>query len=193
MIEPVVQATTTPTDPPAAQAAAETTQPVAATVEQASPPTMTLEAALKELSEVRKEAAKYRTTAKATEKAAADAEEKALKEQGKFKELYEKSQADIKKATDELAKRDRADLQRKVAARVGIPEKLAGLLPGETEAEMEVAAQDIRSALPAVVIGNDAARGSNGSGVNSDATKTYGGMSKEQFARTYNMDVRYVP
>ena len=180
----VVQATTTPTDPPAAQVAAEPTQPVAATTEQATQAEskLTLEAALKELKEARAEAAKYRTTAKATEKAAADAEEKALKEQGKFKELYEKSQADIKKATDELAKRDRADMRSKVAARVGIPERLAKLLPGETEAEMEVAAQEIRSALPAVVIGNDAARGGNGA-----ATANFGGMTQEQINAKFGL------
>lgn len=172
---------TTPTESPAAQAAAETTQPVTATTEQATQPTekMTLEAALKELAEARKEAAKYRTTAKAAEKAKSDAEEAALKEQGKFKDLYERSQAELKKQADEVAKLKRSEMQRTVADRVKLPLKLASRLSGETEAEMEADAKEILSAMPGQVLGNDAKTGTQ----SGNGAATIAGMTAEQAAQ----------
>lgn len=198
MADEQVQATTgaqaqPQTEPPAAQAAAETTQPVPATTEQApgakaQPPEMTLEVALKELKEARAEAAKYRTTAKATEKAKAEAEEAALKEQGKYQTLYEKLKAEFDKAQGEIAKRDRADLQRRVASSVGLPDKLASRIAGETEADMLNDAREMLGALPKAVIGNDAKAGS-GPG---SAPKTIAGMSKEQAASFLGIDPKYL-
>lgn len=198
MADEQVQATTgapgaqTSTEPPAAQAAAETTQPVPATTEQATSvkaqPEMTLEIALKELKEARAEAAKYRTTAKATEKAKAEAEEAALKEQGKYQTLYEKLKAEYDKAQSEIAKRDRAELQRRVASTIGLPEKLAGRIAGETEADMLADAREILGALPKAVIGNDAKAGS-GPGT---APKTIAGMTKEQAASFLGIDPKYL-
>jgi hypothetical protein len=171
----------TPTDTPVVPVTTETTQPVTATTEQATKAeqTMTLEAALRELTEARKEAAKYRTSAKQIEKAKAEAEEAALKEQGDFKKLYEKLKADHEQSQADLAKERRATMQRTVADRVKLPLKLATRLTGETEAEMEADAREILGALPGQVLGNDARPGSNGA----TGPVSIGGMPLEQAAQ----------
>lgn len=180
-------ATTEKTTTEATQAVAENTQAQTAATEQVARPEMTLDAALKELKEARAEAAKYRTTAKATEKAKAEAEEKALKEQGEYKKLYEKAQADLKAAADELTKVQRAELQRKVAEKVGLTANLAKRIAGETEAEMEADAREMLAGLPKTIVGNDANKGVSGAPTNLN------GHTKEQLGAFLNINSKYLP
>lgn len=92
-----------------------------------------------------------RAEAKATEKAqkaAREAEEKALAEQGKYKELYEKAEAEKAAQAAELSKIQRQQLATSVAAKVGLPATLAGRLQGDSEEELEADAKALLESLP---------------------------------------------
>lgn len=107
----------------------------------------------RELSDARKEAAKYRTSLRAEETAKAEAERKAAEEQGQFKGLYEKAQAELKALQDAAAARERADLLRKVAKDAGLDESLADRLRGDDEAALladaKALAERMKPATPA--------------------------------------------
>jgi hypothetical protein len=142
------------------------------------------------IKELRAENAKNRKAANDAEtKAAADAEAKS-KEQGEFKKLFEARDKELSDLKAELTKRERQDLQRKVAERVGIPAKLALRLNGDTEAEMETDAQEVLAALPKGVATNDAKRGT---GNGATAPRSYGGLNKEQVAQWGAIDPKHIP
>lgn len=81
-------------------------------------------------------------------KAVADAEAKALAEQGNYKALYEKAEQDKKDALERATKLERAALQAQVAKAVGLPEALASRLVGDTEQDLEADAKAMLAALP---------------------------------------------
>lgn len=81
-------------------------------------------------------------------KAVADAEAKALADQGKFKELYEKALKDAADAQDRATRLERAALQAQVAKKVGLPEALASRLIGDSETDLEADARSMLAALP---------------------------------------------
>jgi alanyl-tRNA synthetase len=95
----------------------------------------------RDLADARKEAAKYRTSLRAEETAKAEAERKAAEEQGQFKSLYEKTQAELKALQDAAAARERADLLRAVAKEAGLDESLADRLRGDDEAALRADAK----------------------------------------------------
>ena len=92
----------------------------------------TLDAALAKIKELNNENAKHRTAAKAAEKAAADADAARLAEQGKYKELWEKSQAQLneyepmKARLSELTERTQQANEARIKA---IPDSMKGLVP----------------------------------------------------------------
>lgn len=103
-----------------------------------------------------------RKTEQQVAKAAADAEAKALAEQGKFKELYEKLQADLQDRESKLAAMERRQLAASVAGKVGLPATLADRLQGSTPEEMEADARAILEALPKPAAPNiNASQGTN--------------------------------
>lgn len=81
-------------------------------------------------------------------KAQADAEAKVLAEQGKYKELFEKQQAELQAAQAEAKTAAVKLLQREVAAETKLPLPLADRLRGETKDEMVADAKAIMAALP---------------------------------------------
>jgi len=95
-------------------------------------------------------------------KAAADAEAKVLAEQGKYKELFEKQQADLQAAQTEAKSAATKLLQQQAATDAGFPLKQSHRLVGETLEEMVADAKSILDALPKPAAPNINA--SNGAG-----------------------------
>lgn len=149
---------------------------------------MTAEDMLRVIKELRQENAKHRKATKAESEARQAAEESALKEQGKYETLYKRATEELATIKADLAKAQRADMQRRIAEKIGLPIKLAARLSGESESEMESDARDMLTALPIKPVTNDANRG-NGT---SSGVKSYGGLTKEEFAATYGLDARYI-
>ena len=89
-----------------------------------------------------------RKAEESVKKAQTEAEIKALAEQGKFKELYEKALADAKAAQDKATALELATLKRDIAARVGLPAQLAARLQGDDEAAIEQDAKSLLASLP---------------------------------------------
>lgn len=82
------------------------------------------------------------------QKAAQEAEAKALAEQGKFKELYEKLQADNTAAQQRIRDMETAALRRDVATKFNLPAGLADRLRGSTAEELEADAKLLLDAMP---------------------------------------------
>lgn len=81
-------------------------------------------------------------------KAQADAETQALAEQGKYKELFEKQQAELAAAQATARANELRLLQRDAATEAKLPAALAERLKGETLEEMVADAKAILAALP---------------------------------------------
>lgn len=121
----------TPDQP--AQAAADqpaTTQAAGAT------DTPDLDALKRELSEARKEAAKYRTSLRSQEQQQQDAEAQRLKEAGEFKALYEKEQQARADLEARVAAAERKAMQQEAAQVAGLPASMAARLVGATAEEL---------------------------------------------------------
>lgn len=84
----------------------------------------------------------------AAQKAAQDAEAKALREQGEYKTLFEKVQADLAAERERAKALELAGLRRDVASKVGLPVALVDRLRGETEEELTADAQQLLAAMP---------------------------------------------
>jgi phage terminase Nu1 subunit (DNA packaging protein) len=87
------------------------------------------------------EAAKYRKTAEQVEA------DRAAKEQAEMTAL-QKAEAKAKELEDKLTQLERARMQGEVAAKVGLPAKLASRLQGSTPEEMEADALEILETIP---------------------------------------------
>lgn len=81
-------------------------------------------------------------------KAREEAEAKALAEQGKYKELFEKQQKDLEAAAAKVKAMELQSLRQTVAAKVGLPAAFVDRLRGETEAEIEADAKSILAIIP---------------------------------------------
>lgn len=122
-------------------------------------------------------------------KAQADAEAKVLAEQGKYKELYDKQQAELAEA-QALARASEMRLnQREAAMEAKLPLALADRLKGETKEEMVADAKAILATLPKPEAPNinagNGAGGAPGQGGMSDA-------EKKRIADKYGVDPRFV-
>lgn len=125
--------------------------------------------------------------AKANE-AARKAEQAALAEQGKYKDLWEKAEADKANAAAELAKLQRQQLATSIAAKVGLPAGLAARLQGTTEDEIEADAKALLADLPKPAAPNlNSSPGSNApvAGQMTDA-------EKRELAARYGVNPRYI-
>jgi hypothetical protein len=125
-------------------------------------------------------ASSERKSAEAAKKAAADAEAKTLKEQGEYKTLYEKMQAELEQERTRAKALELAGLRRDVAARRNLPAGLVDRLRGETEQEID--ADALLAALP-----KPAAPNINAGDASAASPKLPGGMTeaalKEQAVR----------
>lgn len=91
---------------------------------------------------------------KQAEKAQAEAEAKVLAEQGKYKELFEKQQAELQAAQAEARSASIKVLQRDAATQANLPLPLADRLKGDTLDEMVADAKAIMAALPKPAVPN---------------------------------------
>ena len=132
-----------------------------------------------------------RKAADATAKATAEAEKRAAEEQGKWKELYEKTQAEVE--AERVARRglELGMLKDKVARTVGLPEKLAGRLQGEDEESLTADARSILADLPKPPAPN--INSGSGGGTVVAGGGRYGGLTKEELAATYGLNPKYLP
>lgn len=122
-------------------------------------------------------------------KAQADAEAKVLTEQGKYKELFEKQQADLQAAQAEARQASIKVMQRDIASKTNLPLALAERLRGETLEEMEADAKNILAALPKPAAPNINA--SNGAG-GAPAAGQLSEADKQRIADKYGVDPHYV-
>jgi hypothetical protein len=116
---------------------------------------LTLEQAMAELTKVRTalkdvnaEAKKHRLDAQTQAKAKTDAENARLVEEGKYKELFEKQQAELTKAQADAKAATLRILRRDAASAAGLPVELADRLIGESEAELLADAKTMLAHLP---------------------------------------------
>lgn len=86
----------------------------------------------RELTETRKEAAKYRVTLRSQEQAQTEAQRKAAEESGQFKTLYEQAQAKLAEVEQAQAKAAQDAARAKAARDAGLSEDLADRLVGDT-------------------------------------------------------------
>lgn len=117
---------------------------------------------------------------KATQKAREEAERKAAEEQGKWKELYEKTLAEAEAERKRAQELELSQLRRSVADKVGIPAALASRLQGEDEAALEQDAKALLASLPRPVPPNVNALAGNGAAPNAHPLA---GLSDEEIAR----------
>jgi septal ring factor EnvC (AmiA/AmiB activator) len=115
--------------------------PVAALAENAPAPVadvapLDIETLKKELADVRKEAAKYRTTLRSQEQAQADADAKRLTEAGEFKALYEQEQASRVALEAQVAAQTHGQAQLAACLSAGLPPTMAARLVGATAEEL---------------------------------------------------------
>ena len=123
------------------------------------------------------------------EKAAKDAENASLAEQGKYKEIADRATAELAAAQQAAKAAEMRLLQRDVAAKTSLPLPLADRLRGETEEEMIADAKAIIAALPKPaapnINANSGAGGAPAPGALDDA-------EKKRIADKYGVDSRYV-
>lgn len=129
-------------------------------MEQEQPRTsLTPEDAAAALKKTREEAADYRRKLReaeakleAADKARADAEAASLAEQGKYKELYERAQADAQAAAAKVAQMERDQQRRDAAQAAGIPQlwqRLQGATADELAEDAKALAAMMQPAQPA--------------------------------------------
>ena len=93
-----------------------------------------------------------RVGVKAADKARADAEAASLAEQGKYKELWEKAQADAQAAADKLQRMEHDQMRRDAAQAAGIPalwQRLQGATAEELAEDAKALAAFVAPAQPA--------------------------------------------
>lgn len=120
------------------------------------------------------------------QKAREEAEAKALAEQGKFKELYEKLQADNATAQQRIKDMEMTTMRRDVATKLGLPAGLADRLRGDTAEQLEADAKALLEAMPKPAAPNINA--SNGQGV-SEAQIT--AAKAKELAAIYGVNPKY--
>lgn len=98
--------------------------------------------------EVNSQLKELRTQFEEQEKARQKAETDAAKEQGKFKELYEKAQAELTERDEKLRGMELDAMRKQVAADAGLPATFADRIRGNTQEEMAEDAKGLLAALP---------------------------------------------
>lgn len=126
---------------------------------------------------------------KAAAKIKADAETQSLTEQGKYKEIADKLQAELAAAQAEARQASLKVMQRDIASKTNLPLALAERLRGETPEEMEADAKSILAALPKPAAPNINA--SNGAG-GAPAPGQLDDAAKQRIADKYGVDLRYI-
>lgn len=122
------------------------------------------------------------------EKAKAQAEETALAEQGKYKELYEKSAAEMQALKSELEQERFNALRRQIAQDAGHPQ-LWNRISGDDETALKADMKALLDAMPkAAVASTGGASGSGGAPANSNLP-----MPPEEFAALYGINPKFVP
>jgi len=122
-------------------------------------------------------------------KAQADAEAKVLAEQGKYKELFEKQQAELEAERRTAREASMRLMQRDAAGQTSLPLPLAERLRGETLEEMVADAKSIIAALPKPQAPNiNASSGVGGA----PAAGALDDAEKKRIADKYGVDARYV-
>ena len=122
-------------------------------------------------------------------KAAEAAEAKALAEQGEWKKLAEKAQADLAEAQRQATEAQQALLRREVGAKYNLPPTLVDRLRGDTPEELDADAQALLAALP-----KPAAPNIN-SGTGNGRVPTPGVMdeqAKRELAAVLNVNPKYL-
>lgn len=154
-------ADTTPAETATTPTETVTTQPATGDGKQSATgqPQRTLETAEARIKELNAENLKMRRQIEAAEKAAADAEAARLAEQGQYKALYEKAQADAQAAADKAARMEHDQRRRDAAQAAGIPQ-LWTRLQGETPEELAEDAKALAALMqPTQPANGQAARG----------------------------------
>lgn len=122
-------------------------------------------------------------------KAAAEIERKSAEEQGEYKKLYEKLQADIAARDAEIDRMQKASWRGQAAKEVGLPDALVARIQGDTLDDMLKDAGELLKAIPKPVAPNINAGGGNGN------TPRAGSMSEpemQEFAARYGLSVESV-
>lgn len=97
------------------------------------------------------------------------AERKAAEEQGQFKALYEKTQADLERMTTQIRQQELSILRNDIAGKVGLPPQLANRLQGDTPEALEADAKALLALLPG--------RAQNGANAGAGARQSGGSAS----------------
>lgn len=128
----------------------------------------------------------------AAERERKNAEEKALAEQGKYRELYEQAQAQLEQAQTQLQQEQRDARRREVAQKAGYPE-LWSRLQGDTPEELEADMQALIDAIPKPrapelngAAGNKAPTGGGGE------PSFLNGRTLQEFAARYGLRAEYL-
>lgn len=123
-----------------------------------------------------------------------EAQRRAAEQQGEYKSLYEKVQAELEQTRNEAKAATVAATRRLVAQRLGLSDKVAERLVGETEEELMADAEALLGELPkpqkppAPNI-----NAANGDGrVPTPQTDKLGGLTPQEFAARYNLTVAAV-
>lgn len=128
-------------------------------------------------------------TADALAKAQSDAEAKAMAEQGKFRELYEKAQADLAANQQRIKSMEQDAMRRGVASRLGLPEPLIDRLRGETVDEIEADAKALLAAIPKPAAPNINAASGNGAAPQPGQLSD---VEKAELAAIYGVNPKYL-
>ena len=120
--------------------------------------------AQKLIKDTRSEAAKYRKSVQEAETAAKAAEEAKLAEQGEFKALYEKAQAELAQAQEAAKAAQLSQLRTQIGTKHSLPQALIDRLQGEDAETIEADALSLLEAIPQSkpVLSTDSAAGTNG-------------------------------
>jgi len=140
--------TTTPAVTPEAQAVEGQELQPQTVPEQPKSTEWTSDSAAAEIKALRAENAKHRKAAQEADRLRQEAETAVMAEQGKYRELYEKAQAQAAKLEADLKDREMALLRQQVAISKRLPSPLADRLRGETLEELEADADAILQAIP---------------------------------------------
>jgi hypothetical protein len=125
---------------PPAQTPPAQTPPPAQTQQQPDPAQVELQ---KKLDEALSKLGEYQTKEQQAQREKEEADRKKAEENGEFKTLLEKAEAEKEQLKTELAKRDREALLNKVATKHKLPAEIAARLVGETEADLEKDAEKL--------------------------------------------------
>jgi hypothetical protein len=113
-------------------------------------------------------------------KAQQESERKALEEQSRFKELYEKEKAEREAALAEMSRLQLMNMRREVAAETKLPLELANRLIGNTREELEADAKTLLASLPKAAVPSLDGRAGGGKAGKPDITDA---QIREQAAR----------